>query len=178
MNLSKYDENDSEEIERLFTKVFSDSEGQSEGLLVGQLSHDLMISTRPEDLYGFIATENGQIIGSIFFSRLSFESEVNAFILSPVAIHTDYQRQGIGQKLIDFGISRLKEDKVDLVFTYGDPDFYKKVGFKPISEKMAKAPLPLKYPFGWLCQSLVGNEIEPIAGKSYCVAALNHPEYW
>ena len=178
MNLSEYSSNDSEEIEKLFTKVFSDSEGQSEGLLIGKLVYDLMNSTDPEDLYGFIAVENGQIIGSIFFSRLTFESEVSAFILSPVAIHTDYQGQGIGQKLINFGINYLKENQVSLVFTYGDPNFYQKVGFKPISEKVAKAPLKLKYPVGWLCQSLVGSEIEPIAGNSYCVAALNHQEYW
>ena len=178
MNLSEYSSNDSEEIEKLFTKVFSESEGQSEGLLIGKLVHDLISSTDPKRLYGFIAKENGQIIGSIFFSSLMFESEVNAFILSPVAIHTDYQGQGIGQKLINFGINYLKDNGVGLVFTYGDPNFYKKVGFKPISEKVVKAPLKLKYPAGWLCQSLVGNEIEPIAGNSYCVDALNHPEYW
>ena len=178
MNLSQYSSNDSEAIEKLFTKVFSDSEGQSEGLLIGKLARDLMRSTDPEDLYGFIAVENGQVIGSIFFSRITFESGVNAFILAPVAIHTDYQGQGIGQKLINFGIKVLKENGVDLVFTYGDPDFYRKVGFRPISETVAKAPFKLKYPHGWLCQSLPGNEIEPISGNSHCVEALNHPEYW
>jgi putative acetyltransferase len=179
MNLAEYSSRDREEIEKLFTKVFSESEGSSEGLLIGKLAHDLMHSTDPEDLYGFIAVEDGQVIGSIFFSRLRFNnSESNAFILAPVAIHTDYQGQGIGQKLINFGIDYLKENGVDLVFTYGDPDFYNRVGFSPISEKIAKAPLKLTYPFGWLCQSLVGSEIEPITGNSHCVAALNHAEYW
>lgn len=178
MNFAEYNLSDSEEIEKLFTEVFSKSEGQSEGLLIGKLTHNLMNSTEPKDIYGFIAKKNSKIIGSIFFTRLTFKSEINTFILSPVAIHTDYQGQGVGQKLINFGINYLKENGVELIFTYGDPNFYKKVGFKPISEKVAKAPLELKYPIGWLCQSLVGREIEPIAGNSYCVAALNHPEYW
>ena len=178
MHLSKYSSNDSKEIETLFIKVFSDSEGQTEGKLIGKLVYDLMISTASNDLHGFIAKENEQIIGSIFFSKFTLESEVNAFILSPVAIHTDYQGQGIGQKLINFGINDLKENGVDLVFTYGDPNFYAKVGFTAISEKVVKAPFKLKYPFGWLCQSLVGSNIEPIAGNSYCVDALNHPDYW
>jgi putative acetyltransferase len=178
MNLAGYNSSDSEKIEKLFTKVFSESEGASEGLLIGKLAHDLMSGTDPEDLYGFTARENRQIIGTIFFSRLRFESEFNAFILAPVAIRADYQGQGIGQKLIKFGINKLKENGVGLVFTYGDPDFYKRIGFSPVSEKVAKAPLKLTYPFGWLCQSLAGSEIEPIAGNSYCVAALNHPEYW
>ena len=82
------------------------------------------------------------------------------------------------QKLINFGINRLKENGVRLVFTYGDPDFYSKVGFNIITEKIAKAPLKLTQPEGWLGQSLVSDEIEPIAGNSYCVEAFNKPEYW
>ena len=168
----------SEEIKKLFTKVFSDSEGQAEGELIGNLTYDIMTATDAQDLYGFVATENEQIIGSIFFTRLTFQSGVNAFLLSPVAIHTSYQGKGIGQKLINFGINHLKENRVSIVFTYGDPNFYSKVGFKLITEKTAKAPLKLTYPEGWLAQSLVSDEVEPIAGNSYCVEAFNKPEIW
>ena len=137
-----------------------------------------MTSTDPQELYGFIAVECEKIIGSIFFTQLKFENEVNAYLLSPVAIQTNYQGRGIGQKLINFGIQYLKDNKVALVFTYGDPKFYSKVGFSPTSEKMAKAPLKLTFPEGWLGQSLISGEIEPIKGSSYCVEALNKPEYW
>ncbi len=178
MNLLPYSPDYIEEIKRLVTKVFSDSEGQSEGLLIGNLTYDLMTSTDTQDIYGFVAIENAEIIGSIFFTRLTFESEVNAFLLSPVAIHTNYQGKGIGQKLINFGIHYLKENGVALVFTYGDPKFYSKVGFSLIGEKLVKAPLKLSYPEGWLGQSLLSDEIEPITGSSYCVAALNKAEYW
>ena len=178
MILLPYSPGNIEEIKQLFIKVFSDSEGQSEGLLIGNLVYDLMTGTDDQDLYGFVAIENDEIIGSIFFTRLTFESEVNAFLLSPVAIHTNYQGKGIGQKLINFGINHLKENGVGLVFTYGDPKFYSKVGFSFITEKLAKAPLTLTYPEGWLGQSLLSDEIEPIAGGSYCVEALNKPEYW
>ena len=178
MKLSTYNPGNIEEIKQLFTKTFSDSEGQSEGLLIGNLAYDLMTSTDGHDLYGFVATENEQIIGSIIFSKLTFENEVNAFLLSPVAIHTSYQGKGIGQKLINFGLNTLKENGVELAFTYGDPNFYSKVGFSLITEKLVKAPLKLTYPEGWLGQSLVSDEIEPITGNSYCVEALNKPEYW
>ena len=47
-----------------------------------------------------------------------------------------------------------------------------------IAEKLVKAPLKLTYPEGWLGQSLVGDEIQPITGNSYCVEAINKPEYW
>jgi len=178
MKLSTYHPSNVEEIKQLFTKTFSDSEGQSEGLLIGNLVYELMTSTNAHDLYGFVATENEQIVGSIFFSKLTFESKVNAFLLSPVAIHTSYQGKGIGQKLIDFGLNTLTKNGVELAITYGDPNFYSKVGFRIITEKLVKAPLKLTQPEGWLGQSLVSDEIEPIAGNSYCVEALNKPEYW
>ena len=180
MKLSKYNPENFEEIKQLFTMTFSDSEGQSEGLLIGNLVYDLMANFSTDNFYCFIAAENEQIIGSIIFTRLTFESEVNAFLLAPVAVHTNFQRKGIGQKLINFGLKTLKENNVELIFTYGNPDYYSKVGFSFISENVIKAPLKLSYPKGWLAQSLVSKEIEPITGNSYsyCVEAFNKPEYW
>ena len=178
MKRSRGQPGDREEIRQLFTKEFSDAEGPSEGLLVGNLAYDLMTGTDPQDLYCFVATDDEQIVGSILFSRLTFESDVGAFLLAPVAVHTSYQGKGIGQDLIKFGLDVLRDHGVELVFTYGDPNFYAKVGFGPISEGVAKAPLKLTYPEGWLAQSLVGDDIEPIPGDSHCVDALNSPEYW
>jgi putative acetyltransferase len=178
MNLATYSKSNIEEIKQLFTTVFTASEGQSEGQVIGSLVSDLVSSTNAGDLHGFVATKHGEIIGSIFFSRITFDSSVSAFILSPVAIRTDHQRKGIGQKLINFGINYLKENNVELVFTYGDLSFYSKVGFNLITEEVIKAPLQLTYPEGWLGQSLVGSEIHPVVGNSYCVEALNKPEIW
>ena len=178
MELLPYKSSDIKEIKQLFTKVFSDAEGQSEGVLIGNLSDDIMTGTDSQDLYGFIATENERIIGSIFFTRLTFQNEVSAFLLSPVAIQTNNQGKGIGQKLINFGIYHLKENGVKIIFTYGDPNFYSKVGFNQITERIAKAPLKLSQPEGWLGQSLVSGKIEPIVGNSNCVEAFNKPEIW
>ncbi len=179
MKFLEYSTNDIEEIRQLFTNVFSDSEGESEGLVIGNLAYDLMTNSNKNDFYVFIATEGKKIIGSIIFSRVTFEkSDVIAFILSPVAIDTKYHRQGVGQKLINYGINSLKESHIELLFTYGDPKFYCKVGFQVINESIIKAPLKLTYPEGWLCQSLVNDKIKKISGNSYCVAALQKQEYW
>jgi len=166
------------EIKHLFTNVFSDSEGESEGLIIGSLVYNLMTETDAQDLYGFIALENAKIIGSIFFTRLTFESNVTAFLLSPVAVHTNYQGKGIGQKLINYGMLVNIQNDIELVFTYGDPKFYSKIGFSSINEKFVKAPFTLTSPEGWLGQSLVNDEIEPIPGDSCCVAAFNKPGLW
>lgn len=178
MKFSTLNPGNIEEIEQLFIKTFSDSEGQSEGEVIGRLVRDLMGSTDANDLYCFIATENEQIIGSIFFSRMIFDSGINAFILSPVATHTDHQGKGVGQKLINLGLDALKKNGVELAITYGDPDFYSKVGFSVITEQVLPAPQKLEQPEGWLAQSLVSDEIKPIKGNSFCVEALNKPELW
>ena len=178
MELLEFRSSNIEGIKHLFTSVFSDAEGQSEGELIGDLSKEIMTSTDTQDLYGFVAMENKKIIGSILFTRLTFQNGINAFLLSPVAIHTSHQGKGIGQKLICFGINHLKKNEVSMVFTYGDPSFYSKVGFNQITEKTAKAPFKLSQPEGWLAQSLVSDEIKPIAGNSSCVVAFNKPEIW
>jgi putative acetyltransferase len=139
---------------------------------------DLMTSISADDLYGFIATENEQLIGSIFFTRMKFESDINAFILAPVAISTHHQGKGVGRKLINHGLDVLYKDGVELIVTYGDPNFYSRVGFRAVTGQQVPPPMPLSMPHGWQAQSLSGNEINPIAGKSYCVDALTRAEYW
>lgn len=178
MKLSAYNPNDTAEIERLFINTFSDSEGQSEGEMIGQLVRNFMSSIDKSDFYCFVATEADQIVGGIFLSRIMFEDETNAFILAPVAVRTDFQGKGIGQQLIRFGLDALSKDGVHLALTYGDPGFYSKVGFQVVTEAVIPAPLTLQHPEGWLAQSLRGDEIQPIKGKSSCVEALNKPEYW
>lgn len=178
MKLSVYEPTDLEEMQRLFVNVFSDSEGEAEGFLIGKLVSDLAVKTDAQDIYGFTATEKSRMVGCILFTKLTFDNGINAFLLSPVAVHTGCQGKGIGQNLIKFGINHLTEEGVKLVFTYGDPNFYSKVGFMRVTEKVAKAPLKLSQPEGWLCQSLSGDDILPIPGNSYCVEALNNPVYW
>ncbi|WP_064608275.1 GNAT family N-acetyltransferase [Photobacterium sp. J15] len=178
MKLSIYNSSQKEEIKQLFCNTFSDSEGETEGKLIGDLAYDLIDITDSNDLFIFVATENKKIIGSIIFSRLTFETQISAFLLGPVAVQTAKHGKGVGQALINFGLQTLKDHGVQLAFTYGDPNFYSKVGFAHVSEEQIKAPLALTYPEGWLAQSLVSEKVAPIKGNSSCVEAISKPVYW
>ncbi len=178
MKYSEYNPSRIEDINHLFIKTFSDSEGESEGIIVGTITNNFMTKANSHDFYCFVATDNEKIIGAVFFSKLTFNSQIKAYILSPMATLTEYQGKGVGQKLINFGLNVLKKNNVEIVTTYGDPNFYSKVGFSVLSEDIIKAPQKLSYPEGWLGQSLVSNEIKPIEGKSYCVEALNKADLW
>ncbi|MBK5964551.1 GNAT family N-acetyltransferase [Thiocystis minor] len=168
-----------DEIIDLFTATFTASEGMEEGALIGSLVLSLLRDTAETDRFVFTAEEDGRIIGGILFSRLTYEQDDRTvFILAPVAVATDQQGKGIGQRLLTHGLAELRGAGVDIAMTYGDPSFYAKVGFRPISEADAPAPLPLSRPEGWLGQSLTDRTMAPLKGPSRCFEALNDPLFW
>lgn len=173
-----YTKEDTRAIVQLFESVFTDSEGEAEGVLIGQLAQDLFENTHDHNLFNFVAEDDGRIIGSIFFSRSDFDTGLEAFILAPVAVHTDHQGEGIGQALISYGLKELKHRGVAVALTYGDPGFYHKVGFHQISHEMIRPPFVLSLPEGWQGQSLAGDSVESLSGTISCVEALRNPSYW
>lgn len=129
-------------------------------------------------MIGFVAIDEKEIIGSIFFSRVTVSNDQVVFMLSPVAITPNVQGMGIGQKLINFALGHLRLLNVNVVITYGDPAFYSKTNFEQISEEIIKAPFPLSQPVGWLAQGLDGRPLKTIHGSISCVEAFNDPKYW
>lgn len=178
MKFSLFRESRSQEVIDLFQSVFSASEGAEEGRIVADFVEKLITTTQSQDLVGCIAEENEIIVGCIFFSRFIVPSGQEAFILSPVAVSTDFQGTGIGQNLIQYGLDHLGSLDVSLVFTYGDPSYYSRTGFEQIDENVVKAPCPLSQPVGWLAQSLNGQQLQAMAGPTQCVEALNDPGLW
>ena len=186
IHLSRLELSAAGHVSRLFRDVFAASEGQAEGDSIARLVDNLLASTSEQDLRVYTASGGKTLLGCILFSRVTFEAPVQAFILSPVAVDTLAQGQGVGQALIRFGLADLRRAGVQLAFTYGDPNYYAQVGFESISEDLIRAPVPLTQPEGWLCQSLDGQPLSnlqlPVDGDSAnrprCVDALMDPTYW
>ena len=179
MNHRAFKSADATSVENLFVSVFTESESADEGARIGRLVNDLINTTNNNDLFGFVTVDaNDETVGAIFFSRLTFEAEVNAFILSPVAVASDQQGKGIGQSLINHGLEQMKRMDVQFVVTYGDPAFYSKVGFGPLSQEVIRPPFKLSQPVGWIGRSSNDKTIEPIQGSCSCVMALRDPTLW
>jgi predicted N-acetyltransferase YhbS len=168
-----------EAIVELFASTFTASEGAEEGALIGALARRLIAETPAEDLRVFTAWEDGTLVGVIFFTRLTYEGDPRTvFMMAPVAVATVHQGKGIGQRLINHGLGALRQAGVDIAVTYGDPVFYGRVGFKPVTEADLPAPLPLQQPQGWSAQSLTEAPMTPLRGPARCVAAFDDPALW
>ena len=178
MNHNFIDNQNTKEVTALFTTVFTSSEGEEEGKLIGKLVSALSSNIDNKDIFCFGAYRQKQLIGSIFFTRLRFKAPLRVYMLAPVAVSTAYQGKGIGQSLINYGLEEMKNISAAVVVTYGDPSYYRKVGFQPLSERVIQAPLALSMPEGWLGQSLTEQPIPAINERPTCVKAFTDPVYW
>lgn len=178
MNHKILDNNSQNEVTSLFTSVFTLSEGEEEGRLIGNLASELSSVIDNREIVCFGTYEKESIIGSIFFTRLRFQETIQVYMLAPVAVEKNHQGKGVGQALIKFGLDELKKRSVDVVITYGDPSYYSKVGFRTLSESVIKAPRKLSIPEGWLGQSLTGEPIPTVKERPTCVKEFNDPAYW
>jgi putative acetyltransferase len=88
---------------------------------------------------GFVATgADGTVVGYVLFSRAPLRrpdrDDVEVMLLSPLAVHPDQQRQGIGGALVRHGIDQLNARREPLVILEGAPALYRRFGFERASD--------------------------------------------
>jgi len=78
-----------------------------------------------------VADRDGRVIGHILFTKVTVSGEIpwDAIALGPMAIHPDFQRQGVGTLLVEAGLLACKEQGHTVVFVLGHPTFYARFGF-------------------------------------------------
>jgi len=91
-----------------------------------------LISDRKKALISLVALSNDTVVAHILFSRVTIAKSQDTFSavgLAPVAVLPEFQRQGIGSKLIREGLARCKQAGYDAVVLIGDPAYYSRFGF-------------------------------------------------
>ena len=87
-------------------------------------------------LLSLAAIADRRVVGHILYSPVSIESggkEIFGAGLGPMAVLPEFQRQGIGAKLVEAGNSRLRELSVPFIVVLGHPAYYPRFGFRPAS---------------------------------------------
>ena len=85
-----------------------------------------------------VATLDEQVVGHIFFSPVTIETERETLAgmgLAPMAVLPEYQNQGIGSQLVREGLRECARLGHDIVVVLGHPKFYPRFGFEPASLK-------------------------------------------
>lgn len=81
-----------------------------------------------------VALLDGNIVGHALYSMatVSDGSAVHEYpALGPIAVAVDWQKQGIGAKLIKSGLQAAKDAGYGLMFLVGHPTYYPRFGFQP-----------------------------------------------
>ena len=116
----------------LVERVFTESEGEESGNLVGRLVDEIRAKKyyMPE-LEFIMINEADEVIGYTMFSRFHLEGkyEDELLIITPVAVKTDLQRQHISKELIEYGFEVAKELGFKAVLVEGNPQNYRSRGF-------------------------------------------------
>ena len=167
---------DLESIQRVVETAFSDEESR----VIGNFASDLSSETTNPAIKSLIAEVDGQLIGYVSYSPIFQKSGsgISGYILAPLAVSPELQKQGVGSRLIKSGIDMLSADGVDVLLVYGDPEYYGRFGFMEDIGRSFVPPYPLEYPFGWLGMMLNRADVPKMPLRFECVQALNDPDLW
>ncbi|RTK95593.1 MAG: N-acetyltransferase [Neisseriaceae bacterium] len=133
------------EVERLIQQVFASEESsdKQEHLLVARLRCGESFIRE----LSLVAELDNKIIGHILFTRAKIigdKSVVDTLVLAPLVVCSDFQKHGIGTKLINFGLKKAIDLGFSSVMVLGDPNYYSKFGFKSACEYGIKAPFEVE----------------------------------
>ena len=176
MNIRFAQETDLDSILKVIETAFSNEENKVIINLVQELSREV---TSPS-IKSLVAEVDNQVIGYVSYSPifLKSDSSISGYILAPLAVSPEHQKQGVGSNLINAGVEMLTKDGVGVLMVYGDPAYYGRFGFK---EEIGHSFLPsytLQYPFGWTGMILNDTPVPEQPIQLECVSALSKPDLW
>jgi putative acetyltransferase len=103
----------------------------------------LRVAAAPLPPISLVATVDGRVVGHVLLSACRLDAPrrlVDVLSLSPLAVHPDHQRKGIGTRLIEHALAEADRRRVPLVFLEGSPRYYGARGFETASAAGFRSP--------------------------------------
>lgn len=118
-----------------------------------------------------VAAYNCLIVGHIMLTPMWIIDcngvKYGSLALAPLAVHKDYQRQGIGTKLVQAAVNLAKDAGFKSIIVLGDPNYYQRFGFQPAANW--KIALEDEYNSHLMALELVEGSLNGISGNvKYC----------
>ncbi|UCH20821.1 MAG: N-acetyltransferase [Deltaproteobacteria bacterium] len=85
-------------------------------------------------LISLVAEEKGKLIGHILFSPVSIDENISTPAiagLAPMAVLPNWQKRGVGSRLVEEGLRHCKNYGYAAVVVLGHSDYYPRFGFVP-----------------------------------------------
>ncbi len=136
-------------IQRVHMAAFADRpySRQTEHFIVNALRAANALSV------SLVAELDGKVVGHIAFSPMRIDGrECPWFILGPVGVLPERQRQGIGGELIRQGLEAIRKLGAEGCVLVGDPAYYARFGFTRRSELILEG-VP---PYNLMCLPMAG----------------------
>lgn len=116
----------------LVEQVFTEHENAEEGRTVRALVAEIRSKKYYLPELELLMLEDGEVVGYVMFSRFHIEGKYDdrLVLLSPAAVRTDLQRQGISRELITYGLRKAAEMGFTAALVEGNPANYRARGFQ------------------------------------------------
>lgn len=168
MNLSfrLEEEKDYEIVEKLTREAFWNV------YIPGAVEHFIMHKIRKSEAFiaelDFVAIKNGEIVGNIVYTHSKIidkdDKEHDVITFGPLSVLPEFQNQGIGASLIEYSKKKAAEAGFKAIVIYGNPAYYKKVGFESAS-KYGISRIDGKYAAALMAMELYEGALDRIKGR-------------
>ena len=118
--------------QELVGQVFTEHVNADEGKLVRRLVEEIRSKKYYLPELELLMLEDGEVGGYVMFSRFHIGGKYDdrLVILTPAAVKTSLQRQGISRELITYGLRKAAEMGFTAALVEGNPANYRARGFK------------------------------------------------
>jgi putative acetyltransferase len=114
-----------------------------------------------------VADDDGAIVGHICFSPVIIEhadgSTIEIIGLAPMAVAPERQNQGIGSRLVRFGLDECRRAGFPAVVVLGHPEYYPRFGFRPASSAGLRSEYDVPDPVFMVLELTSGIDVRGIA---------------
>ena len=118
-----------------------------------------------------VAEVHGRVAGHILFTPVKLIADdgvmVNGMGLAPLAVHPDFQGQGIGSILCEAGLVEMADRGTPFVVVLGHPDYYPRFGFDPASSHNLRCSYEDVPPEAFMVRVFQPQALQGLSGVVY-----------